>query len=68
MNKIPFYLIAGKTQGETLSELALMLARRLRKAGVSVLLLPDVVKKSLESQYARLVLRFVCLYRTEYTL
>nr|CAD7430890.1 unnamed protein product [Timema monikensis] len=38
---------------EELSQLATYLTRQLRKAGVSTLLLPDVAKRSQESQFLR---------------
>ncbi|XP_063240426.1 DNA polymerase subunit gamma-2, mitochondrial [Bacillus rossius redtenbacheri] len=40
-------------EGEELGRLAAYLARLLRQAGVSVLVLPDCASKSLESQFAR---------------
>jgi len=39
--------------GEELSQLSLYLTKQLRNVGISTLLLPDVAKKSLESQFAR---------------
>ncbi|KAJ9584663.1 hypothetical protein L9F63_020988 [Diploptera punctata] len=44
---------SSATVGEELSELSLFLTKQLRNAGISTLLLPDVARKSLESQFAR---------------
>jgi DNA polymerase gamma 2 len=44
---------AAASVGEELSQLALYLTKQLRGVGISTLLLPDIAKKSLESQFSR---------------
>jgi DNA polymerase gamma 2 len=46
-------ICAAASVGEELSQLALYLTKQLRSVGISTLLLPDMAKKSLESQYSR---------------
>ena len=50
---VVFYSHVAASVGEELSELSLYLTKQLRNIGISTLLLPDVAKKSLESQFAR---------------
>nr|CAD7460102.1 unnamed protein product [Timema tahoe] len=50
--KLAFSASSSSTS-EELSQLAVYLTRQLRKAGVSTLLLPDVAKRSQESQFLR---------------
>lgn len=44
---------SSSTVGEELSQLAVYLTKQMRDTGISTLLLPDLVKKSLESQFVR---------------
>jgi DNA polymerase gamma 2 len=46
-------ICAAASVGEELSQLALYLTKQLRSVGISTLLLPDITKKSLESQFSR---------------
>lgn len=52
--KLTFALNGSSTNvTQQLSELALVLARRIRKIGIASLLLPDAGKRSLESSFLR---------------
>lgn len=46
-------LYVDASVGEELSQLAFYLAKQIRGKGISTLLLPDLAKKSLESQFLR---------------